>query len=529
MQLNAGFVSAALQLFVAFIGGWLAAFLGEKFAAPSNRSAWRNLSALLIHLGIYTLVFFFLVGVTRRAYFSAGIALAMVFTVFIVNNAKYKALREPFVFTDFSLFTQALKHPRLYLPFLNPVAAILGPVAIIAVVYLGLVLDPPLTDWVSVPVLVALLVTGGVAGAALVCIGTRHAAAPSFKIIDDVDRWGLLPSLWMYRRAEAQAPLIAPETHLPRVRVPRIGAAASDALPHFVLVQSESFFDARRLLPSIRRDILENFDRAVAAATDTGRMHVPAWGANTMRSEFAVLTGISAEQLGVHGFNPYRKFARQPLHSLASRLGCAGFDTVCVHPHPASFFGRNKVFPALGFKRFLDIAAFPSAEKFGPYVSDSAVTDKIFEVLAAACRPTFVFVITMENHGPLHLEKVPDAALSEFYTAPPAAELRDLSVYLRHLRNADRMIGALTQRLAADYPASTLVFYGDHVPSMPDVYRTLDFHDGRSDYFIWSPKSERPTAQNRELYAEELAERGLLAAGLIRPRPENVGRTPSNR
>ena len=518
MQLGEGFESVLLRLLVASIGGWLIAVVAEKFANPLNRTAWRNDRNLLIHLGIYTLIFFVAVGITLRAYFATGIALACIIAVIIVNNAKHKALNEPFVFTDFSLFSQAVKHPRLYLPFLNPLAAIMGSVAIIAVIYLGLVLDKPLTDQIPVNAFISLLFTGSVVGVGLLLIGTHKATPPTFEIIADIDQHGLLPSLWLHRLAEMRSTCASNLTHKPLAYVPPSDVADSRRLPHFIVVQSESFFDARRLMPTVKHDILQNYDRVVTDAKCAGRMHVPAWGANTMRTEFAFLTGISREQLGVHWFNPYRKFARQSLPSLASRFASIGYETLCVHPHPEEFFSRDKVFPALGFNRFLDIDEFRNAEKFGPYISDASVTDKIIEILTAADRPTFIFAITMENHGPLHLEKVPESELSELYSDKPAAAFQDLSVYLRHLKNADRMIGTLTKELATDYPESTLVFYGDHVPSMPAVYKALAFDDGRSDYFIWSPKKEGHQVFDEALRAEELGEQGLLAAGLINPK-----------
>src|SRR5690606_3910247 len=67
-----------------------------------------------------------------------------------------------------------------------------------------------------------------------------------------------------------------------------LGRAAE--LPPILMVQNESFFDARRIHPSIPPGILRNWDAVGAASAYRGRLTVPAWGANTMRTEFAVLT-----------------------------------------------------------------------------------------------------------------------------------------------------------------------------------------------------------------------------------------------
>jgi phosphoglycerol transferase MdoB-like AlkP superfamily enzyme len=167
---------------------------------------------------------------------------------------------------------------------------------------------------------------------------------------------------------------------------------------------------------------------------------------------------------------------------------------VCIHPHPASFFGRDQLFPKLGFDEFIDVNDFQQPEKFGPYISDKTVTDKILEITKKKTdKPLFVFVITMENHGPLHLEKTSNEEQNKYfkddYAEIISIELNDLTVYLRHLKNADKMIKDLTDEYKKSEIETTLCFYGDHVPSMPKVYKATNFKDEHSDYFIWNSKT----------------------------------------
>jgi phosphoglycerol transferase MdoB-like AlkP superfamily enzyme len=284
-----------------------------------------------------------------------------------------------------------------------------------------------------------------------------------------------------------------------------------------VVVQSESFFDVRRLYPGIDPGLLRHFDRLCDQASAHGPLRVPAWGANTMRTEFAFLSGLDETLLGVHRFNPFRRFAHNPWQTLPKALSDAGYRTIAVHPHPASFFSRDRVYPQLGFHEFIDIAAFPGAERFGPYVSDAAVANKLHELLVAAKQPTLLFAITMENHGPLHLEKVASGDIDRLYSEPPPSGFDDLTIYLRHLANADRMLGNLAEVCRTSGRDTVLCFYGDHVPSMPHVYAEQDFHDGRSDYLIWRPTGI--PGERLELTADQLAARLLRAAGLS-PMPD---------
>ena len=127
--------------------------------------------------------------------------------------------------------------------------------------------------------------------------------------------------------------------------------------------------------------LLPNLDRchftALAQGLPCGRLAVPAWGANTVRTETAFLTGLTAEELGVHQFNPYHQLARRAVPNLAASYKAMGYRTLCIHPYPGTFYLRNQVLKQLGFDEFLDIAHFSDADKSGQYISDAAVAGKV--------------------------------------------------------------------------------------------------------------------------------------------------------
>jgi phosphoglycerol transferase MdoB-like AlkP superfamily enzyme len=320
----------------------------------------------------------------------------------------------------------------------------------------------------------------------------------------DSARFGLAGAMWLHALAERKP--------LPPLASPFLNIRSSgDEKPPIVAVQSESFFDARRLHPAVARGVLERFDQ-LAREADCGRLAVPVWGAYTMRSEFAFLSGIPQAELGIHRFNPYRRLARGGVATLASALRARGYRTLCLHPYPAGFFARDRVFPALGFDAFVDLAGFAGAERAGPYIADAEVTARICRALEEASGPLFIFAITMENHGPLHLERATAAEAQELYAAEPPPGFDDLTVYLRHLRHADDMIGTLAQALSRK--PGLLCFYGDHVPGLPSIYRALDYHDSRTDYLIWNFRNRE--SRRADLPVERLGLRLLERAGLAR-------------
>ena len=461
----------------------------DQLTRPRCPGMHRPLFSVLMHSGMLLIAWSATLALVRRPIFALLLVLAGQFLVIQINNAKYRALREPFLFSDFGIFSQTIKHPRLYLPFLGVWRAILAGTGAVVAIAFGLFLESPTPNfaaWAGAAAMVGLL---------LLVSGWATASHPSLAPERDLAAHGLFTSIAQYwLREKATKPPI-------RTTLPVLQRTPS-ALPDIVVIQSESFFDARRLFQGIKKNVLHHYDEACAAAALHGRLSVPAWGANTMRPEFAFLTGLAPDSLGIHRFNPYRCVTRRPLNALPAVLREAGYRTTCIHPHPARFFRRDRALPNLGFDRFVDLREFRGAQKAGPYISDAAVTDKLLLELEAAKEPSFLFVITMENHGPLHLERVADEDIRDLYNVAPPAGCQDLTVYLRHLRNADQQLGRLRAHLRTRTRPTILCFYGEHLPSMPKVYHVLGLPDGKTDFFIQLPATHN--SNRRDLAIEEL-------------------------
>lgn len=492
-------------------------FLVEQLLQPGVLPFWRRpLAASALHLGFWLLSFAFELVLFRRPWFAIANILAVLLVVVLVSNAKFHSLREPFIFQDFEYFTDTLKHPRLYLPFFGLKKALLAALGYGAALYAGLTFENSLIAQGSASAFFTMTAAVAVAGIALLWLGSRGKLPVVLEPATDLRRLGLIASLWRYGQEEREGCPGLPGHDFagPSEKIP-------ETLATIVVVQSESFFDVRGLFPGIRPEILHRFDSLKTAALGHGKLAVPAWGANTVRTEFAFLSGLGPEQLGVHRFNPYRKLALQEVPTLAAFLKNLGYRTVCVHPYPAGFYSRNTVFPLLGFDEFIDIDGFAGREKTGPYVGDVDLAEKVCSVLeTSATAPTFVFVITMENHGPLHWETVRDGEVERLYSSPPPADCADLTVYLRHLENADRMAGMVRDCLERLPGSACLCWFGDHVPIMPEVYEKMGVPDGRTEYLIWRKGNPPADRAAKDLQVEKLAGLLLREMGLIKPEGE---------
>jgi len=493
---------AVLLLFLpAILTGLTASFLIEQCLSPKpSPVTQRPLSALQLHIGTWLFLFAVVLLPVQRPWFAAIMLLAFQLLLVLVNHAKYDSLREPFIFQDFEYFTDAIRHPRLYLPFFGIGRTLAATVGFVGALVIGVMLETPLNEALPLSSLAASWLFILTASGLLIRQGLKNCPVISLDPAEDLLNLGQTAFFWAYRQAEKHSGIDSTGSlfdELP-LRTDKIKQ------PHIVAVQSESFFDPRSLSGNIRADVLEHFDRIKTEAAYFGRLRVPAWGANTVRTECAFLTALLPEKLGVHRFNPYRSLAKKSIPNLAAYLKRSGYRTICIHPYPASFYLRDQVFPRMGFDGFIDISGFNEQHKEGQYIGDFAVGKRIIELLSTPDadgeeKPLFIFVITMENHGPLHLERPEPADNERFYeqTQEPACD--DLTVYLRHLKNADLMIKSLTECLQAQADLEhgrpgLLCWYGDHVPIMTGVYQRFDEPDGLTDYFIWETSAQARSA-----------------------------------
>ena len=343
-------------------------------------------------------------------------------------------------------------HPQLYLPFAGSGLVIGGALATIALGIALLWVEPPL--WPPDALLIVLLVAAVCAAGWVIsrepalglAAGALRRLDPSDEPFADAARLGPFAILLVYgiiARAERRA---RRARHAPPPAPALVSAAAAVPL---VMVQCESFFDARRVSPCVPQDLLPGFDDCLRHGATFGRLEVAGWGANTMRAEFAVLTGIPERDLGYDRFNPYHAFARAPVASLAWRLRNEGYRTVCLHPFDRGFFRRDLTLKALGFEDFLGRESLGGSRR-PPYRSDPDLAHQVLRVLEEVGPRTFIFVITMGNHGPW-FEAGPqiDPDLRQRFDTAGLPQGGQFLRYLDGLARSDEMLRILSEGLGA--------------------------------------------------------------------------------
>ena len=435
-----------MGVFLAILFSWTAAILVDGMVIPRRhfvRSAagtWLLLLLILATFGLF-------LAVCANPLLAALMTLSIHLLLAVVSNAKQRMLGEPLHFSDLALLTAIFRHPQFYFSALAGWQKLAG-AFVLGVLMVGFVL-------VYEPVL-ELHLAGCLIAAASIALITISLRSPSGRALarvpqaeEDVAKLGLLPTMMLYWLRWRESEDISPQT----TRDDEFGIS-EDEPQIIVAIQCESFADPVELFgePAYA---LPGLELARDQAIQAGKLLVSGFGAYTMRTEYGVLFGRSEEELGFRRYDPFLTAAREVEHAISYKLGLRNWRSLFVHPHDMRFYNRHKILPAAGFVQLISEDQFdPRSRGTGRYVSDSAVADRVLDLARNAEEPSFIYAVTMENHGPWSAQDTPgkDGLVHN---------------YNRLVRAGDAMLSQLHEGLKNLRKPALLVFFGDHRPSIP--------------------------------------------------------------
>ncbi|MEN0038953.1 MAG: LTA synthase family protein [Cellvibrio sp.] len=309
--------------------------------------------------------------------------------------------------------------------------------------------------------------------------------------------------------------------------------------PHVIVIQSEAYWDPGKLHADLYPDgspgdlnILCEGRNQNTRACATGYVQVPTFGGATANTEFEILTGAS---LGLFpdGSIPFIHFMQKPQPSLAWRFRHNGYRTIGMHPYQNWFWNRNKVYPMLGFQTFWDENYFDQEDRNSIYISDRAVNRLIETTLESSSEPTFLFAVTMANHGPFDDDRYQNLEpVTINWDAVPnlsTTEYRALSTYSVGVRESRKALNELIETFEKiDAPPVVVLFYGDHLPILGGDFRIyeetgfkpkaeISTHSREifsTPYLVWSNTELHTANWPKHLPATLLGQRLANAAGL---------------
>ena len=377
---------------------------------------------------------------------------------YAVNLLKFKVLHEPLVFTDLLLIKEIVSCPRFYFGYITLKQRIVLLLLFCALAATGLSFEPSrnlyscgsfvsayfyfaaLTLCLLLLYLAGSLKALGRAGAGLSAVLMRFYEADSCL---GAARFGVLLhfvlGLALYLLKAQWPECLA--AHERRCRA--VKGCAQETAGSIVLIQAES------LIPGVK-DLAE----AACGAQFSSELKLSYFGAYTMRTEFAVLTGIEPQQLGACSSDPYLLAASQKISSLASRLKLQGYYSICLHANSGRFFNRRQVMAGFGF----DECVFAEELKTG----NRSASD--LEILKQAARrlrraheqgsKLFIFIITLGGHGPYQDQSRPEADAIEVYARKQQSLISGLKLLKSTLGGSD-----------------SLLVYGDHLPPIESLLK----------------------------------------------------------
>lgn len=400
---------------------------------------------------VLTILFF----ITGRQIATVLLGIFLSVLLFAGNSLKVAILKEPLVFSDVFLAGHAIKYPRLYFGYAPNWVYV---VIFVVILFLALVISA------EEPVAInpsfhhfnfGMMVVMGT-GLLLVLSNRKLTARVlkktplSFDPIEDAQNYSPIGAVFLHSLWHVNNRRLLRKKFAFSEKAAETENNIKNKCPHILLIQAESFC---RMKTAEGLSMTPQID-ALFDESESGQLLLKWSGAYTMRTEFSVLCGLGIQSLQTYGFDPYRLASLEPMDSLARKLKKLGYKTIVWHPNSRYFFSRDKVMPNLGFDEFIADEQFASIPTHGRYTSDQILLERAIDFLESSKEPTFLFVVTMEAHGPWDGEQFGVKSMS-----PEAC-------YAEHLKNLDRGIGKVREAVQERNLDIVLGVYGDHLPSL---------------------------------------------------------------
>lgn len=307
-------------------------------------------------------------------------------------------------------------------------------------------------------------------------------------------------------------------------------ATHTEQQPNIVMIMSEAHWDARQLGKSIPQNITPTLDRYQAS-----QLLSPAFGGGTANVEFEVLTSLNIYLN--HNELMYVSKLKRPTYSLATYLNSLGYDTTAMHNSGKFFYNRNTVYQNLGFNRFTSLENMTSAQDRAKYINQAgwATDDLLYQSIRTQLKhteqPQFIYAITVENHFNYNDDRYGKDHFNIEQQGLSDTSKRQLNTYLTGLQRADQHVEKLLQDLKQLERPTIVIFFGDHLPNLGQVYDDLHFFASEQEkaekkdvkFFstplaVWSNYPiDRSLFQQKNIAAHFLAPKVLTAAQLPLP------------
>ncbi len=242
--------------------------------------------------------------------------------------------------------------------------------------------------------------------------------------------------------------------------------------PNIIWIMGEAFTDLSQdehfsFAPG--NDPNENFKKLQKNSVMHGRIVTPSFGGGTGDTEFDALTGALTIDCA-----PDESFAfnaiKRDVSSLPSLFNTIGYKTMAFHPGFAWFYGRQDVYPKLGFKDNFFLENIDQPEMKGGYVSERQFSEifrnRFIEALENSDEPIFSYGLDIQNHGPYFYDKYGKNLPYQCTVSLSEEAANNFGSYFLGVKDMDIMLGEVYDMIMSLDEPTIMVFYGDHLPGL---------------------------------------------------------------
>ncbi len=257
----------------------------------------------------------------------------------------------------------------------------------------------------------------------------------------------------------------------------RITTNTAEEYPNVIMIMSESFCDPKAI-PNVSysKDPI-SYIRKLMKEKNTihGNLITSTFAGGTSNIEYEAFTA------NVSAFLPYGTVPYTDIMNNLSRVQTIqkvfkenGYKTLAIHSYNGDFYNRNKVYPSLGFDEFKEDKELDDVGYYGKYVGDAVVYKNIIKELEdnKTNKPMFIWALTMQNHTPYTASNIEKEALYIEVSGERISDIAKdkLTGYVNSLYESDRRLELLIDYLKESKKPTVLMFYGDHMPALYEVY-----------------------------------------------------------
>lgn len=316
--------------------------------------------------------------------------------------------------------------------------------------------------------------------------------------------------------------------------------------PNVIMVQLESFFD-----PTLMKDIsysddpIPNFHK-LAENYSSGFVTVPSVGAGTANTEFETITGMSLDFFGP-GEYPYKTILKEKAcESVPYNLKKYNYKSHAIHNNDGTFYGRNIVFPNLGFDTFTSIEyMYPIEKNPMGWAKDQMLVKEILDTLESTEEKDFIYAISVQGHGKYPMSDKDDVYFSASEAEQISANSKErvekdsdhklnydklqknnikvtgmdneysyaFEYYVNQIHEMDKFIGNLVASLSRCDENVILVLFGDHLPSLGIQENNLSNNNlFETPYVMWD--NADLDKNDEDIYAYQLSAKVLKKIGI---------------